>query len=149
MNSRAGGLPALWVDDECAVKTLVDMPLERCGMAVIEVTAKRLGVKLVDELLARQDFARAHASDAIHFGGMNTVKMHCVGMAAAVEEVDPQVVAFRAANGWAGDTTVVSPGRKANPWCDLDLLVYRDDVILTQPLPAGQGAYPAIIPVHQ
>ena len=40
------------VDDEGAVQALVDVPLQRQRVAVVEVAAERLGVELVDELAA-------------------------------------------------------------------------------------------------
>ena len=55
------------VDDEGAVHALVDVPLQRQRVAVIEVAAERLGVELVDELLARID--QAGARNAIHARG--------------------------------------------------------------------------------
>jgi hypothetical protein len=37
------------IDEECAVKALVDVALERGGVAVVQMTAERLGVELVGE----------------------------------------------------------------------------------------------------
>ena len=52
------------IDDEGAVHALVDVPLQRQRMAMIEVAAERLGVELVDELLARTD--QPGARHAVH-----------------------------------------------------------------------------------
>ena len=47
------------IDDEGAVHALVDVPLQRQGVAVIEVAAEREGVELVGEFLAGADLAGA------------------------------------------------------------------------------------------
>ena len=68
------------IDDEGAVHALVDVPLQRQGVAVIEMAAEREGVELVDELLARADLAGA--GNAVHAGRVDAVEMHGMGVRA-------------------------------------------------------------------
>ncbi len=42
-----------WVNHECAVHAFVDVSLQRRSVAVIQVTAERVGIKFVGELLTR------------------------------------------------------------------------------------------------
>ena len=75
MLGMAGGVG---IDDEGAVHALVQVPLQRQRVAVVEVAAERLGVELVDEFLARIDHAGSR--NAVHAGGMDAVEMHRVRM---------------------------------------------------------------------
>jgi hypothetical protein len=61
--SLIGMARRIGVDDEGAVQALVDVPLQRHRVAVIEMTAEWKGIELVDESLSGRSFACArHAS---------------------------------------------------------------------------------------
>ena len=135
------------IDDEGAVHALVHVPLQRQRVAVIEVAAERLGVELVDELLARID--QAGARHAVHARRMDAVEMHRVRMRAVVLEDDPQPVAFGRAQRRAGHAAVVGPGREHDARRDLDLLVLGDDLEGPQRAAVGQRRDRAGLPVGQ
>ena len=116
-------------------------------MAVIEVAAERLGVELVDELLARSD--QPGARHPVHARRMDAVEMHGVRVRAVVLENDPQPVAFGRAQCGPGNTTVVGPGRKHDARRDLDLLVLGRDLEGPQRAPVRQRRNRAGIPVGQ
>ena len=82
---RLLGMPRrIGIDDEGAVHPLVDVPLQRQRVAVIEVAAERQGVELVDELAAGID--HAGAGNAVHARGMDAVEMHRVRMRSLIRK---------------------------------------------------------------
>ena len=66
------------IDNEGAVHAFLDVPLQRQGVAVIEMAAERLGVELIDKFLARAD--QTGAWNTVHARGMNAVEMHGMRM---------------------------------------------------------------------
>ena len=116
-----GVAAGIGIDDEGAVHPLVDMPLKRQGMAVIEMAAERKGVELVCELLAWGDLAGA--GNSVHPGRMDAVEMHGMAVRAVVPKDDANPIAFGDAQARSGDAAVIGPGRKEDPRSDLDLLV--------------------------
>src|SRR6185295_1726869 len=100
------------------------MALQRYGVAVIEMEAKRLGVEFINEPLARIDNGR----DAIQLGWMNAVEVNCVRVSAAVDKVEAQPIPFRAAERGAGNLTVVRPRREENAGRDFDLFIAGKDI---------------------
>ena len=142
------GMPRrIGVDDEGAVHALVHVPLQRQRVAVIEVAAERLGVELVDELLARTD--QPGARHAVHARRMDAVEMHRVRMRAVVPEDDPQPLALLGAERRPGHAAVVGPGREHDARRDLDLLVLGRDLEGPQRAPVGQRRDRAGLPVGQ
>src|SRR5215212_4067665 len=81
-------LRRIGVDDVGAVEPLVDVALERGGVAVVEMAAKGPGVELVDELLPDLDLTATDAGDPVLKGAVDTVEVHGVGVGAGVREVD-------------------------------------------------------------
>ena len=71
---RVGLTGWVGVDHEQAIHALVHVPLQRQGVAVIEMAAEGLGVELVDELLAGTD--QPGAGNAVHPRRMDAVEMH-------------------------------------------------------------------------
>ena len=113
-----------------AVEALGDVRRQRHHVAVVEVQAERLGVELVDELLAGVDLpataALADPRHAVHEVGVDPVEVDRVRVLGAVDEADPQPVALGAAEGRAGDAAVVGPGGIGDAGRDLDVLVLGD-----------------------
>src|SRR5437870_1296556 len=72
--SRASVAIRLGVDDECAIKALVNVALQRNRMAVIEMTTEWLRIEFICELLAR--LHQAGARHTVHAPGVDAVKMH-------------------------------------------------------------------------
>src|SRR5688572_17316156 len=99
------GPPLLGVDDEGPVESLVDVTLDRDGVAVIELQPERLGVELVGEAAARRD----HLEGAIHPRGVDPVEVNGVGVTPLVPEVDADPVSLGAADRGARDLAVVGP----------------------------------------
>jgi len=64
-------------------------------------------------------------------GRVDAVKMDRMGMGAAVGKVDPDAVAFGAANGRAGNAAIVSPGRELNAGHNLNRFVHGHKIILS------------------
>src|SRR5690606_41763611 len=86
-NALMLGVPGrVRIDHEGAVHALVDVPLQRQCMAVVEVAAERPGVELVDELVPRID--QAGARHAVHARRMNAVEVHRMRMRSLVPEHD-------------------------------------------------------------
>src|SRR5205807_1040077 len=99
-------LPRWWaasfgIDDERAIHPLVNVPLERRGVAVIEVAAERLGIKFIGEGLTRVDLTAPYAGHTIHFRRMEPMKMDGMRVRAEVRKLDAYPVAFGAADGWS------------------------------------------------
>src|SRR4051812_46827181 len=109
------------VDDKGAVQALVDVPLQRDGVAVIEMAAEGLGLELVDELATGQHVARAR--HAVHARGVDAVEVYGVRMRAAVAEADAHPLALGNPDGRTGNAAVVGPGREDDARRDLDVLV--------------------------
>ncbi len=116
-----GVAAGIGIDDEGAVHPLVDMPLQRQGMAVIEMAAERKGVELVREFLAGADLAGA--GNSVHPGRMDAVEMDGMAVRAVVPEDDANPIALRDPQARAGHPAVIGPGREEDPRRDLDLLV--------------------------
>ena len=91
--ARFGMARGIGIDDESAVESLVDVPLQRQGMAVIEMAAEGLRFELVDELAAGID--NAGTRHAVHARRMDAVEVHRMGMRAAVDEPDSQPARLR------------------------------------------------------
>src|SRR3990172_4830320 len=127
--------PLRRVDDERPVETLVDVALQGQRVAVVLVKTEGFRVKLVDEALSWEDLPRPNARYSVHLGRVDSVKVHSVGMAARVDELHPDALASLAAEGRAGHRAVEGPRWKEEAWRDLDLLVERDDLELSQDPP--------------
>jgi hypothetical protein len=108
------------------------MAHKRRHMAVVQVQPKRRGIELVDKCLAHFD-----GQHAVHVGFVDAVKVHGVGMVAAVDEGDAHAVALGGANKRARAAPVVDPGREADARRDLDGFVGGDDGVFAQRLAAG------------
>ena len=145
---RLLGMPRrVGIDDEGAVHALVDVPLQRQGVAVVEVAAEREGVELVDELLAGADLAGAR--HAVHAGRVDAVEVHGVRVRAVVAEDDPHPLALGDAQARARHPAVVGPGREEEPGRDLDLLVLADDLERAQRAAIRQRRDRAGVPVGE
>ena len=81
------------IDDEGAVHALVDVPLQRQRVAVVEVAAERTGVELVDELFARRRSSPAPGTPSMRAAWMPWKCMVC-GCEPVVLEDDAQPVAL-------------------------------------------------------
>src|SRR5687767_984879 len=121
------------IHDEGAVEPLVDVPLERSRVAVIQVKPERLGVELIDERLARID----DLEHPVHVGGMEAVEVDRVGVAARVLEADTEAIALRAADRGPRHRAVVGPGREPDARGDFDLAVHCNEVVLPQSATTG------------
>src|SRR5215208_1754632 len=106
------------------------MPLQRHGVAVIQVHAERISIELVDEGATRLHLVAVQR--AIHRGGMPAVKVHRVRMRAGVAERDPDPIAFRCTDGWTGYLPVVGPCGKEETRGDLDLAVDCEELVFAQ-----------------
>src|SRR5215213_2784051 len=93
------------IHDEGTVQALVDVPLQRNGVAVVEVAAKGFGLELVDEFTARKNVTSSR--DAVHPGGVDAMEVHRVWVRATVPEDDPDPLALDDPDGRAGDAPVV------------------------------------------
>src|SRR5919109_1000396 len=116
----------LWIDDERAVEPLVDVLLQRRGVAVVEVHAGRPGGELVGEVVARLH----DLEDAIHARRMDAVEMDRVRVRAAVRELDAKEIALGGADDRARNRPVVGPGVEVDPLGDLDPAVVGSQVVL-------------------
>src|SRR5262245_43159216 len=123
---------ARWVriDDERAIHALVDVPLQRQSMTVIEMAAERPGIELIDELITGIDEPRAR--NTIHPRCVDAVEMHRMRMGAEVPEYDPKAIAFRRSEGRPWHTSVVGPRRKHDARGNLDFLVLSGDFECSQ-----------------
>src|SRR4029453_15508215 len=102
----ARGRPRLLrIDDERAVKALVDVLLERSRVAVVELHPVRPRAELVRERGPWVD----GLEDAVHPARMNAVEVDRVRVRSLVREVDAQEVVLSGADDRAGDRTVVGP----------------------------------------
>ncbi len=136
---------ALGIDEERAVQSLVDVPLDWHGVAVVQVQPERLGVELVEIAAARRD----HLERAIHVCRVDAVEVHGMRMAAAVREVDAQPVPFRGADRRPGDLAVVRPRRIEHARRYLDLRVLGVEAVFAQRLPARQRGHLAAVEVRE
>src|SRR5215207_5095221 len=82
------------IDDVRAVEPLVNVALQRRGVAVVEVAAEGFGLELVDEFLTDLDIAPTDAGDSVLMGAVDSVKVHGVRVSTGVREVDAQPIAF-------------------------------------------------------
>src|SRR5258706_1381113 len=112
----------LRIDDKCAIHTFMDVSLERCGMAMIQVTTERVGIKLVGKRLTGINLPSPYPRNAIHFCGMKTMKMDSMRMCAEISEVDAQAISLSAADRWPRYTSVITPGREEDAWRNLNLV---------------------------
>ena len=76
--------PGLRIDDERAVHAAGDVLSQRPHVAVVEVQPERLGVELVDELLAGGYHTAADHRDPVHVRGVDAVEMHGVRVLGAL-----------------------------------------------------------------
>ncbi len=135
------GAALLRVDEESAVETLVNVGGQRTRVAVVEVQAERIGIELVGEALAGLDRAAPESLvDPVHAGRVDPVEVDRVGMLRAVDEVDPQTLAFAGTQGRTGHAPVVGPGGELHARGDFDLLVLGHDLPLPQHPPAREPA---------
>ena len=116
----------LRVDDQRAVQPLVDVFLERRGVAVVELHAVGLRLELVGEATT----GRHDLEDAVHVRRVNAVKVDRVRVRARVDEVDSQGVAFGCPEDGTGNGAVVGPGGEEDARRDLDFLVDRGERVL-------------------
>ena len=107
------GTTASRIDDERAVQSLVNVSLQRNRVAVIEMQAKRVGVELIHERVARLHLLAGKR--AVHVGWMPPVKMDRMWVRAEISERDPDAVAFGGANRGSRHLSVVGPCRKNRP----------------------------------
>src|SRR5215208_3274788 len=118
------------IDDEGAVHAFVDVPLQRQGMAVIEVAAHRQRIELVDKLVTGLDHPSARY--AVHARRVDAMKVDAVRVRAVVLEANAHPLALGNPERWARHPTVIRPGREEEAWRDLDLLVFGDKRELAQ-----------------
>ncbi len=116
----------LRVDDERAVEALVDVLLQRRGVAVVEVHPRRPRRELVGERVARGD----DLEDAVHLGRVDPVEVDRVRVGAAVDEVDAQQVVLGRPDHGPRRAPVVGPGVEEDALCDLDAPVERHQLVL-------------------
>src|SRR5215211_1059485 len=96
---------SLGVDYVDAVQAVRYVLLKWHHVAVVKVQADRLGVKLVGELTAWAYDLKY----TIHFGAMDTVKVHRVLLGAIVYEMDPDSVTLGSPDGRPGNAPIKSP----------------------------------------
>src|SRR5690606_26709522 len=101
------------------------------------------------EGLAGLDHAAPDPGHAIPVGGVDAVAVESVRVGAGVGEVNPDAVALVAADRRAGHGPVISPGREEDARRDLDLLIDRDDAVLTQRLAVLELAGGAVVEVGE
>jgi hypothetical protein len=118
------------VNDEGAVEPLVDVPLQRHSVAVIQVQTRRFGVELVHKRFAGEHLVLGKR--AVHFRRMPSVKVNRVRMRPLIEEADAEAVAFGGANRRTRDLAVVSPRRELDARRDLDFAIHREYLVLAQ-----------------
>src|SRR5690606_5425348 len=126
---RRPALPG--VDQEHPVETLVDVPLERGRVAVVEVQPERLGIELVHVVLPRLH----DLEHAVHVRRVDAVEVDRVRMGAGVGEADPHAVALGATDRGPRHLAVERPCREVDSGCDLDLAVHGHQVVLPEHLP--------------
>jgi hypothetical protein len=142
----AGRRPARFrVDDERPVQALVNVPLDGNGVAVIQMQPERLGVELIHEALA----PAYRLEGPVHARGVDPMEMDAVGVAPLIDEPHPNPVALGAANGGPGYLSIVGPCRIEDPGGNLDLTVFRHQLILAQHLPRGEPGHLAGIEVGE
>src|SRR3990170_6144471 len=117
------------------------MAFEGVSMAMIKMTAKWIGVKLVEGGAPRLDFACSHSRHSVHACSMDTVKMDGMRMGASVKKPDANPVPLHTAQRRTGYTTVECPGWEKYSWSDFNFLINRHDVVFSQHLAIWQGAY--------
>src|SRR5262249_27305683 len=137
----------LRVDNECAVQAFGNVLGQRSGMAVVEVDSERFSVEFVGIFPARLYHARRRVEYSVHVAGMDTVKVNAVLVVADIDEPDPHPVALAYTNGWAGNASVIGPGRELKPRHDFNGLVLGYERVLAQRLAAGQDADVAAVEV--
>ena len=122
------------IDNEKPVEPLVDMPFQRQRVTVIEMAAERLGIELIDELLARID--HTSAGDTVHARGVDAVKMDRMGLRVVIAEDDLSPFTFGCSQRRAGHLAIVGPGRKHDAGRDLDFFVdgFHDEGVLCPPI---------------
>ena len=114
------------VDDERAVEALVDVLLQRRGVAVVEVHPVRPRRELV-----REAAARVHdLEDAVHVGRVDAVEVDRVRVRAGVAKVDAEQVVLGHADHRAGHRAVVRPRGIDDALGDLDLPILREQRVL-------------------
>ena len=136
------------VDDEGAVEALVDVPLQRQRVAVVEMAAEGLGRRTRRRTPRRAAISPAPGTPSMRAEWMPWKCMR-VRHVAGVEEADAQPVALGRAQGRTGHAAIVGPGRKEHAGRDLDLLIDRGDLELAQPPAVGQGRHDAGVPVAE
>ncbi len=127
--------PARRVDDEHTVETLVDVPLQRNRVTVVEVQAERLGVELVDKPITRLHLLVRQRP--VHLRRVPAVKVDGVRMRAHVDERHADAITLRRAKRGARHLTVVGPRRKEHAGRDLDLAIDREDLVLAKQRAVG------------
>src|SRR5262249_60747338 len=95
------------------------------------------------------DLTGPYARRSVHDGGMDAVEVDRVWMRPGVDETDPQEISLPRAEGRARHAAVVRPGRVPDPGNDLDVLVRRHDLPLTQSPAAGELARLAPVEVAE
>src|SRR3954452_7555818 len=95
------------IDNEHAVEPLVNVPLQRAGVAMIEMEPERFGGEFVGVLIADRNLAAPDPGDAIMKRAVNAVEVHRVRMRAGVRKVDPEQIALIGAQGWTRHPAVV------------------------------------------
>jgi hypothetical protein len=76
------------------------------------------------------------AGHSVHLGRVESMKVHRVGHLRGIDQFDPDPIAFRCPDRGTTHSSVVRPGWKEDPCCDLDLFVEHLDLVLPDH-PAG------------
>lgn len=147
-HGRILGVPGgIGVNHEQAIHALVNVPLQRQGVAMIEVASERLGVELVDELFAGTN--QTGTRNAVHSRRMDAVEVHRMRVRSIVAEDDPQPLAFLRPQCRSGHAVIEGPGRKEDAGRDLDLPVDGSDFEGAQRSAIGQKIGQARFPLRQ
>ena len=142
-----GMASGIGIDDEGAVKPLMDVPLQRHRVAVIEVAAEGKGIEFVDETLPRRGLARAR--HAVHARGVDAVEVHAMRMRPGIDEADADPVALGDPEGRTGNAAVEGPSREHDAGGDFDFLVFGDDVEVPELASVGERADAAPVPIGE
>ena len=144
-----GWTATLRIDDERAVQSLGDMLGQRSRVAMVQVHPERLGVELINVLLAGRDDTRAHVEHAIDQPGVHPVEVDAMGMIALIAKRDSHAVPFAHPDGRAGDAAVVGPRGECDAGYNLDRRILRDEREVPKCLAIRQRAHGSAVKINE
>src|SRR6266850_4396385 len=127
------------IDNERPVKSLVNVPLQRNGVAMIEVQSERIRVELVDEALTRLNLVLRQRT--VHRRLVPAMKMKGVRVRAEVLERDLQAIPFGGANGRPRYLAVERPRGEEQPGSNLNVAVDGVKLVLPEHRAVGTRGF--------